>query len=123
MCECFICSPAVVVVALFFFGWLEGILSKCGSQLWCRIKTEKGGGEGHRHSDERMCGESGVWRERERFASPVWQSRSGPVPAWALCPRGGSVWPALTVAQRESRRDVQTARERQRDTNVSVGGV
>ncbi|TMS12903.1 hypothetical protein E3U43_017978, partial [Larimichthys crocea] len=74
-----------------------------------RIKTEKGGGEGHRHSDERMCGESGVWRENERFASPVWQSRSGSVPVWALCPRGGSVWLALTVAQRGMHRD---ARER-----------
>ncbi|KAI3377905.1 hypothetical protein L3Q82_009034, partial [Scortum barcoo] len=48
-----------------------------------------------------MCGESGVWRERERFASPVWQSRSGSVPVWALCPRGGSVWLALTVAHRQ----------------------
>lgn len=99
MCECFICSPALVVGALFFSLWLEGILSKCGSQLRCRIKTEKGGGEGHRHSDERMCGESGVWRESKRFASPVWQSRSGSVPVWALCPRGGSVWLAPTVAQ------------------------
>lgn len=101
--------PIVVVVALFFSGWLEGILSKCWSQLWCRIKTERGGGEGRRHSDVRMCGESGVWRDRERFASPVWQSRSGSVPAWALCPRGGSVWLALTVAL--TKRDAQTARD------------
>lgn len=69
----FICSLAVVVVVvLFFSGWLEGIPLKCWSQLWCRIKTEKGGGEGRRRSDKRMCRESEVWRERERFASPVW---------------------------------------------------
>lgn len=103
MCECFICSSAVVVVALFFSGWLEGILLKCWSQLWCRIKTEKGGGEGRRHSDKRMCRESEVWRRRERFASPVWQSRCS-VPVWALCPRGGSVWLALTVTQKKMHR-------------------
>lgn len=76
MCECFICFPAVVVIALFFSGWLRGILSTCGSQLCCRIKREKGG---HRHSDERMCVESGVWRgERERrSALPVRRGRAG----------------------------------------------
>lgn len=41
------------------------------------------------------CGE----RESERFAGPVWQSRSGWVPVWAASPRGGSVWPALTVGR------------------------
>lgn len=60
------------------------------------VQKEDGEGEGHRLCDKRMCRESGVWRESEHFASPVCQSRSGSVPVWALCPRGGSVWPAQT---------------------------
>lgn len=55
MCECFICSPAVVMIALFFPGWLQGILSKRGSQLWCRIEREKRGGEAHGHSVLNGC--------------------------------------------------------------------
>lgn len=95
MCECFIFSPAVVVVEL--------LLSLVGEHLfkvWISavVQNKDGEGEGHRHCDERMCQESGVWRESEDFASPVWQSRPGLVPVLALCPRGGSVWLALIVA-------------------------
>lgn len=120
MCECFICSPAVVVVALFFFGWLEGILSKCGSQLWCRMKPEKGGGEGHRHSDERLCG--GIWSVERKgafcqssVAEQVWLGASlGTVPTRRQC---------VASTDSSTERDAQTATERLRDTSVSVGGV
>lgn len=130
MREYFICFPAVLAVALFFSGWLEGILSKCWSQLWCRIKTEKGGAEGRRRSDERMCGESGVcgvseWKKerarerepgRERFASPMWQSRSGSLPVLGTVPTRRQC-----VASTDWSTDSRG--ERLRDTSVSVGGV
>lgn len=78
-------------------------------KVWISAVVKGGGtdeeGEAHRLCDKRMYRESGVWRESERFASPVCQSRSGSVPVWALCPRGGSVWPVLTVAQTSKRED------------------
>lgn len=68
------------------------------------VQNKDGEGEGYRRCDERIGWESLVERERESFASPMWQSRSGRVPAWAPCPRGGSVWPALTTAAHKSQR-------------------
>lgn len=59
------------------------------------------------------CGE----RERQHFASPVWQSRSGFMPVWALCPRGGSVWLALTSIER------RTDSNRETETQVRLWGV
>lgn len=119
MCELFISSLAVLVVALFFSGWLEGTLSKCWSQLWCRIKTGKGRGEGRRHSDERMCGESGVWRERgaafcqSSVAEQVWLHASlGTVPTRRQC-----------VASTDCSIERRTDSNRETKTQVRLWGV
>lgn len=76
-----------------FKVWISAVVQRERERKKKKMEEAKG----HRRCDERMRWESGVWRESEHFASPVWQSRSGSVPVWALCPRGGSVWPALTV--------------------------